>query len=139
MQASYLTRPGRAYEAAGQATPALWIWLPLLAIAFVVWQTVSLAQMRRFNRWFAVAFFLWWTIALIWRATAGLQRPGVSVVRALTVYSVLITTNLLSSWYLSRPSFRAFAVQFVTEAEAEKHSRLMEKIAQKRIRDDSRS
>jgi len=46
---------------------------------------------------------------------------------------------LLSVWYLSRRSFREFAVQFVTEYDKEKHSRMMQKVSQKKILDDIRS
>src|SRR5437016_13815181 len=60
MQASYLTRPAKAYQAAGMPVPQIWNWLPLVALGFVIWQTVGLVRLRPCLRWFAVAFFAVW-------------------------------------------------------------------------------
>jgi hypothetical protein len=49
-----------------------------------------------------------------------------------------VALNLLSAWYLYRRSFREIAVQFVAERDKEKHSRMMQKISQKKILDDLR-
>jgi hypothetical protein len=75
----------------------------------------------------------------MWNATIALRRPTVRFLPAIIVFSVLIVLNLLSACYLSRRTFRDFAVQFVAECEAEKHSRMMQKAAQKRIQDEIRS
>lgn len=139
MQASYLMRLMKAYTAAGEPMPALWAILLLVAIGFVVWQTVGLIQLRRFNRWFAVVFFIWWAIALIWSSTIALRRPTVKLLPAIFIFSVLVAFNLLSAWYLSRRSFREFAIQFVAERDKEKRSRMMQKASQKKILDEIRS
>ena len=139
IQASYLTRPSRAYQAAGEPVPALWTILPLLALGFVVWQTVGLVQLRRFHRWFAVVFFSWWSAMLVWNATITLRGPTVKFLPAIIVFSALIALNLLSAWYLSRRTFREFSVQFVAERDKERDSRMMQKAAQKRMQDEIRS
>jgi hypothetical protein len=143
IQASYLARPSRAYQAAGEAVPVLWTILPLVALGFVIWQTVGLVQLKRFNRWFAVVYFIWWAIALIWNSTAALLNPAVKPLPAIALFSVLVALNLLSAWYLSRQSFREFAVEFrverdkiLAERDKEKHSRMMQKVCQKKILDD---
>jgi hypothetical protein len=55
------------------------------------------------------------------------------------VFSASVALNLLSAWYLSRRTFREFSVQFVAERDKEKHSRMMQKAAQKRMQDEIRS
>ena len=141
IQASYLTRPGRAYLAAGEPVPALWGILPILAFAFLVWQTVGLVQLRPFHRWFAVVFCAWWAVALIWNATLALQSPTVKLLPAVAGFSTLITFNVLSAWYLSRRRFREFAIAFVSEGgwSRAKHSLQMQKVAEKKIAQDIRS
>jgi len=124
---------------AGEPVAVLWTILPLVAVGFVVWQTVGLVRLRLFNRWFAVVFLVWWAIALIWNATIILPRPTVKLFPAIGLFSVLVTVNLLSAWYLSRRTFREFSVQFVAERDEEKHSRMMQKVSQKKILDDLRS
>jgi hypothetical protein len=139
IQASFLTRPLKAYEAAGKQVPLLWYYLPLFALGFVVWQIVGLVRLRRFNRWFAVAFFIWWAIALVWNFITAVGRPTLTLVPATVFFSVLISLNLLSAWYLCRRSFREFAVRFAAERDEEKHSRLMQRVSQKKVLDDIRS
>jgi hypothetical protein len=41
----------------------------------------------------------------------------------------------VSAWYLARPTFRAFSLQFVAERAKEKRSRAMQNASQKKIRD----
>src|SRR5467141_745947 len=100
MQASYLTRPSRAYQTAGEPIPVLWTILPLVALGFVIWQTVGLVQMRRFNRWFAVVFFIWCALVLVWNSTVALRSATVKLIPAVLVFAVLVGLNLLSAWYL---------------------------------------
>lgn len=134
MEISILTRPGRAYEVAGQAVPVLWTVLPIVAFGFMIWQTVGLIRLRRFQRWFATVFFCWWGVALVWNATFALRAPTVKFFPALTVFCTLIAFNLLSAWYLSRRSFREFAVRFVAEREEARRSRMMQKASLKKTR-----
>lgn len=75
---------------------------------------------------------------LMWNATVALRRPTVKLLPAVVLFSVLVAFNLLSAWYLSRRTFREFSVQFVAERDKEKHSRMMQKVSQKRILDDIR-
>jgi hypothetical protein len=138
VHASALTRPMKAYETAGKQVPLLWYYLPLFALAFVIWQTLGLVQLRRFNRWFAVVFFVWWAMSLLWHSTIALRRPSVKLVPAILIFSVLVTLNLLSTWYLCLRSFREFAVRYAAERDKEKHSHLMQKLSQKKILDDAR-
>jgi hypothetical protein len=115
------------------------VLLPLLGLAFVIWQTVGLVALRRFHRWFAIAFFSWWSLTLVWNASFALRRPGVKLLPATILFSILVGLNALSAWYLSRRSFREFAIRFVTEREKEKHSLMMQKISQEKVLDDIRS
>lgn len=132
VQSSHLTRPMRAYQAAGEAIPALWHYLPLLALGFSIWQVVGLFRLQRFNRWFAVVFFLGWTGMMFWKFAffSGPLAPG----RMFLVLSIVGIPNVLSAWYLARRSFREFAVKFV----AERESRLMQIAAQKNTLNDIR-
>ena len=66
------------------------------------------------------------------------QQSGVQSFRAVVFISVLVCINLLSAWYLSRRSFREFAVQYVTECDKKQHSRMMQKAAQERTEDEIR-
>ena len=136
IQTSFLIEPPRAYQAAGEPVPVLWTILPLVATGFVIWQTVGLVQLRRFNRWFAVVFFIWWAIVLIWNSTIVLRLPTVKLLPAIVGFSVPVALSLLSAWYLSRRRFRECSVQFVAERDKEKHSRMMQKISRKKILDD---
>jgi hypothetical protein len=132
IQASFLSRPGRAYQAAGEDVPMFLAILPVLAFGFMVWQTIGLVQLKRFHRWFAVVFFSWWTVAVVWNSIFMLGRLSVFL-------SVIAVFNVSSVWYLSRRTFREFAVQFAAERAKEKHSRMMREASQKRILDDVRS
>ena len=137
IQVSYLARPAKDYQAAGEAVPALWYFLPLLACGFCIWQIVGLFQLRRFNRWFAVVFFLAWTTTMFGKYlvfSGPLVKPG----RVLSFLSIIGIFNLVSAWYLARRSFREFAVRYVAEHKAERHSRLMQIAAQKNTLDEIR-
>jgi len=136
IQTGHLTGPLSAYRAAGEPVPPPWDILPLLALGLSVWQTVGLVKLKRFNRWFAVVFCTWWAVALIWNATLALQRPGVKLLPVATFFSVLITFNLLSAWYLSRRRFREFAVEFVAERGRARHSPQMQELADNKILHD---
>lgn len=133
IQVSYLTRPVTTSHAAGETIPEIWYYLPFVALCFGIWQIVGLVQLKRFNRWFAVVFFLWWTATMFWRyaVSAPLASPG----RILLFLSMAAILNLVSAWYIARRSFREFAVQYVSE----KHSRLMRMAAQKRTLADIKS
>lgn len=78
--------------------------------------------MKRSNRWLAIAFFIWWALVLIWNSTTALRQPTVKLLPATLFFSVLVSFNLFSAWYLSRRSFREFAVKFVAERDTEKLS-----------------
>jgi hypothetical protein len=102
-------------------------------LPLVIWQTVGLVQLKHSHRWLAVVFCVWWAIALVWNAAVRLPRAEVKL---LTRFLILIGFNLLSAWYLSRPHFRKFAVQFLNERTRPKHSPLMQKVSEKRIVQD---
>src|SRR5262245_54167918 len=79
LQVSSLTRPMKAYQAAGEPIPAFWYWLPLIAFAFWIWQTVGLVRLRPFHRWFAVIFFVCWAILLVWNLFVRLPQWDINV------------------------------------------------------------
>jgi hypothetical protein len=128
----------RAHGAHGQTPPVLVFALFILAFTFVAWQAAGLSQMRRFNRWFAVVFFVWWSISLLWKSMTVLRVPTGKVITASLFISLLVALNLLSAWYLSRRSFREFAVQFVAERDKERNSRMMQEDAQTKLLDEIR-
>jgi hypothetical protein len=138
MQTSILARPMRAGQEPGGPLPGLWSFLPIAALGFTVWQTIGLVKLKSFNRWFAVVFFIWWAICLIWKTPLALRGPNVKLLPAVLLFSMLIVLNLLSAWYLSRRSFREFSVQFAAERKSEDHFRMMQKASQKKILDERR-
>jgi len=133
IQASYLTRPMKAYQAAGEPIPIHWRYLPLAAFAFLVWQMVGLVRLKPFHRWFAVVFFIGWALTLGWNFAVAASRTEVKVIRGAIVFSILILFNLASAWYLSRRSFRELAVQFVAERESQMMRNASQKAVQKEI------
>src|SRR5437870_371727 len=88
------------------------IWKPLNGFIdiLIIWHAFRVAQLKSFNRWFSVVFFLLWTLLSIVIASIRFQR------------------------YLTRRSFREFAVKYVTEHEQEKKLRDMQKFSQEQIR-----
>ena len=133
IQASYLTRPLKAYRAAGEQPPELLRYLPLAALLFLIWQMVGLVRLKPFHRWFAVVFFIFWAFTLGWNFAVLVTRPETNLSRAVPLFSILILLNLLSAWYLSRRSFREFAVQFVAERERQLMRNASQKAVQKEI------
>jgi hypothetical protein len=109
-------------------------YLGIIAVSFAIWQTIGLCQLKTFNRWFAVGFCGWHSAALVWNATVILPRPNVKLVSASILFTVLIGINALCIWYLSRRSFREFAVQFV----AKRKLGPMDEAAQEAIQADIR-
>jgi len=97
-----------------------------------VWHVVRLIQLKFFNRWFSILFFGWWAQGLAWNSIDILQRPE-RTVRPILVLLSFALLSVASVWYLLRRSFREFAVRFVAEQEREKHSRMLQKISQKKI------
>ena len=136
-QTGYVIRPTMRYLQAEQSPPMLFAFLIPLGLAFVVWQTVGLARLRPFYRWFATVFFAWWTISTVWNTITILSRRSTKPATLIMIFVALVF-NVLSVWYLSRRSFREFSVQFVTEQDKEKHSREMQEISQRKILKDIR-
>ena len=126
---------GMLIQTAHLAPPPPWDFLPLVAVCFLIWQTVGLVQLKPFNRWFAVVFCAWWAIALVWNAAV---RLPLKLFPAITFFSVFIALNVLSAWYLARRSFREFAVRFVRERQLgrARHSPMMQKVSEKKILSD---
>ena len=109
--------------------------LSILIVWLVIWHLVRLVQLRFFNRWFSVAYFLWCTFALTWNMmviSQRVQRPF----RLIISFSIFGLLNLTSALYLMNRRFRKLAVQFVAEREKDKHSRMMQKCAEKAILKD---
>jgi len=110
----------------------LWSALRGLLFILIIWHAFRLAALKRFNRSFSVVFFLWWTLAMTWNSIVLFHRFH-NPLRTIPVLAAYAALNIASAWYLSRPSFRKFAVEFVAEREREKNSREMQKISQKKI------
>jgi len=71
---------------------------------------------------------------MTWHVIDALLVSGTQRLRVLLFVSVLIAMNLFCAWYLSRRTFREFAVQFVAERERE----LMRIAAEKKTLDEIR-
>lgn len=97
IQASYLTRPMKAYQAAGEPIPILWRYLPLAAFAFLVWQMVGLIRLKPFHRWFAVVFFISTTTIRRIRPATHPVAMGTIFVLCLTALRILEGLRLRSS------------------------------------------
>ena len=139
IQASLFTRPLRTYQATGEPVPILWSIVPLLALGFVVWQTIGLIALRPLQRWIAVIFFTLWSAILVWNATIVLRHHSVKIIPAICALSIFVALNLFSAWYLSRRSFREFSIQYVAERDKQRHLRMMQKAAQKSIQKQHQS
>jgi len=81
MRESYLTRPAKAYWAAGESVPVLWAILPVIALGFVVWQAVGLVRLKAFHRWFSVVFFSWRSLTLAWNGISWERKRGSPIAR----------------------------------------------------------
>jgi len=121
----------------GQSNEDLLNSLYGFASILAIWHVYLLVQLKSFNRWLSVVFFGWCTFTLIWNTIAII--PRLEHFRVLIIPIIPFVLNLVSIWYLVRRSFREFAVQFVAEREQERHSRLMEKTAQKSIEREIRN
>jgi len=132
-QFSGLSRGIELTRKAGQPVPEWWTFLLFAGFAFLVWQTGGLVSLKSFYRWFAVVFFIAWSVTLIWRAPGLLSLPQAKPVRVAIFLSAIVAFNLASAWYLSRRSFREFATQYVAEQIKEKNTLAMQRIAQKKV------
>lgn len=92
-----------------------------------------LVQLRQFNRWLAVGFFMWWTTMLAWNYTILIHRPNVKVLPFTIIMALLIGLNLVGIWYLTRRKFRQFAIAYAAERDKTKHSDAMNKASKKRM------
>jgi hypothetical protein len=102
-------------------------------VIFIIWHTVLLIQLKSFSRWFSVVFFALWTLLAVVRVTINLSR---FLLHPPVLFHVLILVgcNVACIWYLTRSSFREFAVKYVTEHQQEKKLRDMQKFSQEQIR-----
>ena len=128
----------RSHLSEEQIPKDLWRSFRGFAIILVIWHSVRLAQLKSFNRWFSVVFFVWWTLAMAWNCFVLFHRFH-NPLRTIGVLSAYAALNTASAYYLSRPSFRQFAVQFVAEREKEKNARDMQRISQKKVLNDPKS
>jgi hypothetical protein len=102
-----------------------------VSVILVICHVVFLVKLRVFSRWFSVVFFclqaLYMTVNSAVLVVKGDSRhAGVAL--------VVCFLNGLSVWYLSRRSFREFAVQYDSEREKAVHSRMMQKAPQDSLR-----
>lgn len=104
----------------------------------IVWHIVRLIQLRAFDRWFSILVFTLFTFELLWGLSFRIPTPE-SNVRPLFGPLILCSLNFACIWYLGRRTFRDFAVEFVAQRKAEKHSLAMQEASRKKIADDTRS
>jgi hypothetical protein len=133
VQLSSISRLVASHFAQGQALIELRNILSGIGGILALWHVARLLQLKSFSRWLSVGFFGLWTLTLAWNAVAlapRFEKPQ----RAIPALLVLAMLNVGSIWYLVRRSFRDFAVQFESEQAKEKHSRMMQKISQRKIR-----
>ena len=129
--------PTRSPEASDAGSG--WSYFSLVILTIIIWQAVGLFRMRRLNHWVAVGVLVCWTAAmLIYVALRLIQGRGFPI-QGIVLIPTAAALNILSAWYLMRRSFLDFAARFATERDKEKHSRMMQKISQKKVSDETRS
>jgi hypothetical protein len=112
MQVSHFARRIQLSQPAGQLPmDSPYAWIPLLGLVLLVWETVSLIQLKAIARWFCVAFMVWWSVTLTYNsliisASARMNHRGLVV--AIVLWLVINSLNLSCAWYLSRRKFREF-------------------------------
>jgi hypothetical protein len=132
VQVRGLSRLVAPYLAQGQSLAEVGKTLSGVGGVLVIWHVVQLIQLKSLNRWISIVFFSWSTTKIIWTFAVlahRLERPFLSA----AVLLAFCIFNVGSIWYLTRRGFRDFADQFVSEREKEKHSRMMQKISQKKL------
>lgn len=101
----------------------------------VIWHTVRFIQLKSFNRWFSAASLVLCTV-FVYYNSFGLVHRSPNRSRAIITLLSISTVNILCFYYLSRASFRDFAVRFVVEREQVKNAEEMQKISQKAVMKD---
>ena len=143
MQPGFLTklpfpiRPSNAYQEAGQPVPVSWQVIPAVVLVIAIWLLVGLFQLKRLSRWIVVTLFAWWTVLIIVR----MLFPPVVIPNPVRVYLVLcipIALNVACVWYLTRKSFREYAVSYAAEKKADQHSSLMREADRKQTEKEIR-
>ena len=138
IQANNLTQVLASGFSAGQESEDLQRTLFTVTFVLVVWHTIRLVRLKSFNRWFSIVTLGWWTVMLTWNifiVIERLERPF----RAVMFSFIFGMLNIACAWYLARRSFRSFAVEFVTEREREKRSRMLEKASQEALAKEIKS
>ena len=102
----------------------------------ILWHVWRLVQVRTFNRWFSVAFFGVWTLLLTWNCIVLFLQ--LEHLRGLLSFIIFAVLNVACIGFLTRRSFREFAVQFDVEREKERRSSLAQKTAQRALADELR-
>jgi hypothetical protein len=126
----------KAHLPEGQMLVGLLQSIHLLVFIFVVWHIVRLIQLRALNRWLSIVFFLLWTAIMTGNSVViflSVYDRLHSPLRLLLVMLTFSALNIASACYLARRRFREFAVQFVAERESLRHSRMMQRISEKKL------
>jgi hypothetical protein len=135
-QTGALTDRLKSHLPAGQIPESLWSSLRSLIFILVVWHIVRLVQLKAFNRWFSIVFFLLWTAMMTGNFVfifLTLYDRMHNPLRILLVAVTLGALNVSSACYLARRRFREFAVQFVAERESLRHSQMMQRVSKKQL------
>ena len=119
----------------GQIPKDTWLSFKGAIEILIFWHAFRVAQLKSFNRWFSVVFFLFWAVASIANVVNHFQRFR-NYPRVLLFVFMFNAFNIACVWYLTRRSFREFAIKYVTEYENEKKLRDMQKISAKRVRNE---
>lgn len=113
----------------GLASP-IWYLVPFVGLFAFIWLIRGLVRLQPFHRWFAIVVFVGSTVMVGWRAMVLRALTDVND-RVYVFVSVAVALNVLCAWYLARRSFREFAVQYVADRKAYKHTRDMIAAAEK--------
>jgi len=122
----------------GEATVELRSMLSGIGFLVVIWNALGLIQLKFINRWFSIVLMSWSTLALTWNFFALYDR-AVNTWRSALIFLIWGMLNCATIWFLARRKFREFAVRFVSEQERERHSRIMQKTAQKMLEKEIRA
>lgn len=111
----------------------------LVVFAIVIWQAVGLFRMRRLNHWLAVGVLALMTAGMLIFVSLRLIQGGGLRILGIVAIPTAAALNIWGIWYLTRRPLLDFATRFAAEHDKERHSRMAQKISQKKVSDETRS
>jgi hypothetical protein len=93
-------------------------------LALLIWEIYGLIKLQPIQRWVGVIVFGWWAISSFIKIPY-ITSPPIPSERNAMIFKIILAIigiiNIVSIWYLVRPSFRKMCVQFVQEQKLQKN------------------